>query len=395
MKLDRLTQGTRVMSRGSGALTVAMLAFVLLLSLFAGSASAQGEGPDAAAQASQPGTVYVMSNDAAGNAILAFDRAADGTLTPAGTFPTGGLGSGAGLGSQGALILSRDGRFLFAVNAGSNEISSFRVRPGGLILADTVSSNGERPISLAHDGRRLVALNAGGSGNVTAFTVGPSGQLRPIAGSTQPLSNGGVGPAPGPAQVSFTPNGRQLVVTEKATNMILTYPVTRDGIEPPVAHPSAGQTPFGFGFGHRNTLIVSEAFGGAADASAVSSYRVGQGTVENITAAAPTTETAACWVVVTGNGKYAYTTNTGSGSVSGYAVAPDGSLTLLDADGRTGETGAGSSPIDAALSGHSQYLYVLNAATHTVSAFAVGSDGSLSSLGDVAVPAGAVGVAAR
>jgi 6-phosphogluconolactonase (cycloisomerase 2 family) len=379
--------------RSLRALLWAALA-LLALALLAGRALAQDDAVPPRPPVHRPGAVYVMSNDAAGNAIQVFDRAASGALTAAGEYPTGGLGSGAGLGSQGAVIHSDDGRYLFAVNAGSDEISSFRVRRGQLRLVATVPSGGDMPISLTFDGRRrLVVLNAGGSGNVAGFIVAPNGGLRPMAGATQPLSNGGVGPTPGPAQVSFTPNGRQLVVTEKATNMILTYAVRKDGIDPPIAHPSAGQTPFGFAFGHRNTLIVSEAFGGAADASALSSYRVGQGVLTTISPSAATHQTAACWVVVTGNGKYTYTTNTGSASVTGYAIDRDGRLTLLDADGRTGETG--QTPIDAALSSHSQYLYVLNAGSDTVSAFAVERDGSLTALGEIPVAATSVGIAAR
>ncbi len=365
------------------------LLLLLLSALFVGQAAAQGVAGPAGSRA---GMVYVMSNAAAGNEVMAYERAADGTLSPVGTYPTGGLGTGAGLGSQGALIRSDDGRYLFVVNAGSDEITSFRVRQGTLVWADTVSSNGDMPISLTFDGRKLVVLNAGGSGNIAAFAVTPSGRLRLLPGSTQPLSNGGAGAAPGPAQVSFTPNRRQLVVTEKASNLLLTYDVTKDGVQPPVAHASAGQTPFGFGFGDRNILIVSEAFGGAADASALSSYLVGLNGVATVTPSAATHQTAACWIVVTGNGKYVYTTNTGSDSVSGYAVARDGSLTLLDADGRTGDTG--DAPIDATLSRNSQYLYVLNAGSDTITAFAVESDGSLTLLGDVAAPATAVGIAA-
>ena len=139
--------------------------------------------------------------------------------------------------------------------------------------------------------------------------------------------------------------------------------------------------------------LLAAQFGGAVDASALSSYVVGQDSLQTVSASAPTHQTAACWVVVTGNGKYVYTTNAGSGSVSGYAVARDGSLTLLDADGRTGITGA--SPTDAALSRNSQYLYVLNAASDTISAFAVERDGSLTDLGQVSTPATAVGIAAH
>lgn len=392
MLFDQLTHPIRRRARA----WIILLSTFLLSALLVAGAAAQGESPVAGnAPVLKPGSVYVMTNDAAGNAVQAYDRAADGTLTPAASYPTGGLGTGAGLGSQGALITSNDGRFLFVVNAGSNEITSFRVRRGALVWADTVSSNGEMPISLSNHGRRLVVLNAGDSGNISTFIVSANGGLRLMDGGMQYLSNGGVGAAPGPAQVSFTPNGRQLIVSEKASNLLLTYDVMKDGIAPPTVHASAGQTPFGFGFGHRNTLIVSEAFGGAADASALSSYTVGQGSLQVVTPSAPTHQTAACWIVVTGNGKYVYTTNTGSGSVTGYAIARDGSLTLLDADGRTGDTGAGSGPIDAALSRNSQFLYVLNAGSDTISAFAVESDGSLTSLGEVAAPASAVGIAAR
>jgi 6-phosphogluconolactonase (cycloisomerase 2 family) len=354
-----------------------------------------GNNGAALAAGERTGTVFVMTNAADGNAVLLFDRAADGTLTEVGEVPTGGLGTGSGLGSQGALVLNENQRLLFAVNAGSDEISAFLVRSSGLSLADTVLSGGDMPISLTVHGNLLYVLNAGGSGNITGFTV-DQGQLTPLAGSTQPLSNGGVGSAPGPAQISFTPDGQQLVVTEKASNSILTYAIGAGGLaSAPTVHPSAGMTPFGFAFNRRGYLIVSEAFGGAPDASAASSYALGGSDLQVISPSVPTHQTAACWVVVTGNGKYAYTTNTGSGSVSGYQVGRDGSLTLLDADGVTGDTGPGSMPTDAALSVGSRYLYVLNSGTHTVAAFQVNGDGSLAPLGEVSIPAGAVGIAAR
>jgi 6-phosphogluconolactonase len=367
-----------------------LIAAILISPLFAA-----GLRPALAADDSA-GAVYAMSNAAGGNEILAFDRAADGSLSAAGNFSTGGLGTGGGLGSQGSLVQSRNGRWLFAANAGSNEVSIFRIHPNGLQLTDKVASGGELPISLTAHDKLLYVLNAGGSGNITGYTIGAGGLLSPLPGSTRNLSNGGVGAAPGPAQVSFSPNGQLLVVTEKATNQILTYNVNADGLpSDPVAHLSAGETPFGFDFSRRNYLIVSEAFGGAADASVVSSYALDGGDIQVISPAVATTETAACWVVVTKNGKFAYVTNTGSGTVSGYRVRPDGSLHLLDPDGVTGITGPGSSPIDAAQSRDSRLLYVLNGGTHTVAIFEVGAGGSLTHLGEVSVPAGSVGIAAQ
>jgi 6-phosphogluconolactonase (cycloisomerase 2 family) len=309
---------------------------------------------------------------------------------------TGGLGTGSGLGSQGALVLSDNQRWLFAVNAGSNEVSLFSVSNQGLSLSDTIASGGELPLSLTVSGNLLYVLNGGGSGNITGFMIANNGELSPIADSTRHLSNEGVGAAPGPAQISFAPDGHQLIVTEKATNLILTYQVGQDGRpSTATAQASAGETPFGFEFSKRNTLIVSEAFGGAAGASAVSSYALNDGNLQTVSASVPTHQTAACWLVVTGNGKYAYTTNTGSSTVTGYAVANDGSLGLLDGDGVTGHTTPGGAPIDAALSRNSQYLYVLSGGTNTVTAFEVGADGSLTSIGDVNIPAGSVGIAAR
>jgi 6-phosphogluconolactonase (cycloisomerase 2 family) len=216
--------------------------------------------------------------------------------------------------------------------------------------------------------------------------------LAPLAGSTRPLSGTGVGPA----QVGFDPSGRWLVVTEKNTNLIDVYAVDRTGYaSAPVVNPSAGQTPFGFAFNQHGVLIVSEAFGGAVDASAVSSYTVGgSGVLDVVSASVPTTETAACWVAVTTNGKFAYAANTGSASVTGFEVR-DGSLGILDADGKTG--GTGTTPIDAAVSRNGQFLYTLTAGSRAISAFAVRqNDGSLSAVGGAAgLPIGTVGLAAR
>jgi 6-phosphogluconolactonase (cycloisomerase 2 family) len=342
-----------------------------------------------------PGAVYVMTNSTTGNEVLVFDRAANGALTPAGSYATGGLGA-PGLGSQGAVLLTDNQRWLLAVNAGSDQISVFAVQPSGLKLADTEPSGGVRPISVAAHGSLVYVLNAGGAGNIAGFKLTSDGQLSPLAGSTQPLSNGGVGAAPGPAQVSFSPDGGTLVVTEKATNLILTYSVSQNGAAAaPVTHASVGTTPFGFAFGLQGTMVVSEAFGGAPGASAASSYALHGSSLQVVTASSPTHQTAACWVAVTNNGKYAYTTNAGSSSITGYAVDRDGQLSLLNADGQTGSTGAGSSATDVALSQNSQFMFVLAGGSHQVVGLAVNADGSLTALGQVAIPAGAAGIAAR
>ena len=351
-----------------------------------------GAGTHKAAAENGSGAVFTLTNEAAGNAVVALARSGDGTLSNVGMFSTGGLGTSDGLGSQGALALSPNGQWLFAVNAGSDEVSTFRVQGTELTLTDKVSSGGDRPISLTVDQDLLYVLNAGAPNNITGFRI-DNGSLSQLAGSTRPLGAASVGPA----QVQFSPDGGLLVVTEKMTNKIDTFVVGADGLASgPNVQTSAGTTPFGFAFDKRGTLVVSEAFGGAPDASAVSSYRSSDsGTLNVVSGSVHTTETAACWIAVTSNGKYAYTTNAGSGSVTGYSIGKDGSLSLLDADGRTGETGAGSGPADMAAT-NSGYLYALNSATDSIDAFEVGADGSLAWLSEVAgLSTNVVGLAAR
>ena len=320
------------------------------------------------------GAVYTMSNAAVGNRILAFHRAANGTLTPGGSFATGGLGSGGGLGNQGGLVLTDNGRWLLGVNAGSNDVSLFAVDDDGLRLTDKAPSGGTQPISVTIHRRLVYVLNAG-SETVSGFRLRPQGTLSPIAGSTRPLSGTGVGPA----QVQFSRDGRWLIVTEKAANLIVTYPVDEDGLlGSPLLQPSQGTTPFGFAVGEHRRVFVSEAFGGAPDSSAVSSYRLGRdGFLEVLSPSVATHQTAACWVIVTEDGRFAYTTNTGSGSISGYAIDDDGRLTLLNVDGRTADTGAGSAPIDLALSDDGRFLFVLNSGAHSIGVFRIRHDGQL------------------
>jgi len=357
----------------SARVAVLAAAFLALAAWLTGAAAAEGNA----------GAVYTITNQVAGNAVAVFDRGADGALTAAGQYPTGGLGTGGGLGNQGALALSSGGRFLFVVNPGSDDVSSFRIKPGGLELLDRIGSGGVRPISLTTDGDLLYVLNAGdgSAGNISGFRVGSDGSLAAIAGSTRLLSGASVGPA----QIQFDPTGGTLVVTEKATQVIDTYAVGTNGIASgPNVQASLGQTPFGFAFDKRGHLIVSEAFGGTA--SALSSYGIGDG--GGLSVISPSVfaaqERAACWVVTTGDGKFAYTTNTASGSISGYAIGHDGSLSLLDSDGLTAVTGG--EPIDAALSRNDQFLFVLNASTRRIDAFRVEANGSL-----IALPGAGIG----
>jgi 6-phosphogluconolactonase len=338
-----------------------------------------------ASDSNRSGAVYTLTNAPAGNAVAVFDRAADGSLTPAGTFATGGSGTGGGLGSQGAIALSDDGKLVFAVNAGSNSISELAVRPHGLELVGTVGSGGLLPISLTLHGSLLYVLNAGGAANISGFTVGSSGPI-PLAGSTRSLEAGSAGPA----QVSFTPDGRELVVTEKNSRTIDTYTVGLDRLAgPAIVSPSAGVTPFGFDFDGAGHLLVSEAGGSA------SSYSVGSGGATVISAAVQTHQAAPCWLIASRDGRFAYTANAGSGTISGFSVSGDGSLALLEPDGVSAALGAGSHPLDEAVSRKGRFLYNLTDGRHAITAFRIGDDGGLAEVDSVGgLPAGAAGIVA-
>ena len=338
----------------------------------------------ASGAAKSPGAVYTLTNSPAGNAVLAYDRGADGQLTPAGSYATGGTGTGGGLGSQGALVLSISGHRLFAVNAGSDSVTEFKIKGQGLEWVTTVPSGGSTPISLTYRHHVLYVLNAGGAGSITGF-VAKGEHLTPLAGSTRPLGAGSAGPA----QVSFTPAGDALVVTEKTSSTIDTYAVDKNGrAGAPTVSPSAGGTPFGFDFS-RGHLLVSEAAGSA------SSYSVGPGGASVISGAVLTHQAAPCWLIASKDGRYAYTANAGDGSISGFSVSNSGVLSLLDPSGVNASFGAGSHPLDETVSGNGRFLYNLTDGLHRITGFRIGEDGSLTQVGlNGGLPVGAAGIVA-
>ncbi len=357
--------------------------------------AAQSFGQPGNPEDSGLGMVFTATNEASGNRLVFFHRAPLGELGGGGSLPTGGLGTGMGLGNQGALAFGGwDERNVYAVNAGSDSISVFIRTPGGPVLIAQVPSGGDQPISVAIHHRTLYVLNAGAVDGVVAFrTFPPLGIPVQIAGSARPLS----APDTAPAQVGFSNNGRVLVVTEKDTNLITTFVLNHAGVAGmPRPQPSSGMTPFGFAFNRFGHLIVSEAFGGALDASAVSSYRVeNDGDLVVLDASEPTTETAACWIANTRNGMFSYTTNTGSNTVSGYRAAQTGDLTLLTPGGATASTGAAGAPTDAAVVGN-RLLYVLNSATGEVVGYRIGQSGGLTEITRVTgLPPNSTGLLAR
>lgn len=322
----------------------------------------------AAAAGYGTGHVFTMTNDADTNEILVFRHHRRQGLISVDNVATGGTGTGGGLGNQGGVILSKNQRWLYAVNAGSDSISVFRLRKGRLALIDTVASGGSQPVSLTRYRDLLYVVNAG-SDSIAGFHVEDDGSLTPLTNSVRSLSGTGTAPA----QISFTPWGDALVVTEKATNVITTFLLDEDGLPgQAIVNSSAGQTPFGFDFDRFGHLLVSEAAGGATDASSLSSYEIqDDGTLEVLASAVPTTETAACWVEMSRNQRYAFTTNAGSSSISAFRSTRNGNLNLTTADGVAASTGDGSAPIDLALSRRGNYMFALSAANGTITAFRV------------------------
>jgi 6-phosphogluconolactonase len=351
-------------------------------------------GMELQAQAA-PGTLYVESNSAAGNTILKFNRYGDGRLEPAGEFSTGGKGTGAGLGNQGALFLTNDDRFIFAVNAGSNDISVLAVKEDGLTLVDRKPSGGLHPISITeHHGVAYVLNNgsaAGSSDNISGFRVSRNGDLTAIPGSTRPLSAG----ATGPAEIRFDEEGETLIVTEKDKNVIDTYSLNSNGLAyGPTSIASNGVTPFGFAFGKRGQVFVTDAAGGAPNASALSAYELTETGLRAIGAASGTHQSSACWAATTHDGRFVYTANTASNTITGFSVAHDGHLSLLDADGRTAATEG--APADLGFSNGDRFLYIVNGASHSISGFQVAEDGSLTPAGGFSgLPVGSTGLAVR
>lgn len=343
------------------------------------------------------GKLYTMSNATSGNEVLIYDRLTDGSLVKSAAVPTNGAGTGNGLGNQGALTFSKDGYYLFAVNPGSNSISSFRLTSNGLELVTTISSGGITPVSVTEDRGRVFVLNAGNDtkpGNIYGFRVSHNGRLYPLHHSKRLLSS--KTKATGAAQINFSDDGQQLLVTEKATNLILAYRLNAYDVPNwPFINRSSGMTPFGFAVGKRDQFFVSNAEGGVANLSTLSAYQLlPYGKLRNISPEVATGETAACWVALTPDGRYAYTTNTASGTISSFQVEIDGNVSVSDS--KAGIIGNASGPIDMVVSPESRFLYTLNAGNDTISSFEVGLDGKLSWLSTLDnIPDGANGLIAR
>jgi 6-phosphogluconolactonase (cycloisomerase 2 family) len=308
-----------------------------------------GKGKKTAGRA---GMVFVQSNDPEQNSVLAFDRAADGALTPAGEFRTGGRGGSQRdnpfdpLASQESLVFDRAHKMMIAVNAGSNTVTTFRVRGGRLTDRRTVSSGGDFPSSIAVSGRTVYVLNSGGTTNVTGFRMTRHG-LRPLRDSTREIgvTNDAVPLfTDSPPQVGFSPDGKHLVITTKSANTIEVFAVDRNGMlsDQAVSNKSVGAVPFSFAFDQGGHLLVTE-----AAKSGVTSYTLeDDGKLDVITPSVESGQQVLCWITRAGN--FFYGTNPGSSTISLYAVDAQGKVSIKGENGVIANAGGEAAVADVA-----------------------------------------------
>jgi 6-phosphogluconolactonase len=359
----------------------------------------------AIASATSPvvGHVYVNDNTAVTNTVGAFDQHADGSLTPlvGSPFAAGGAGTGALIGSQGAIQVTADGNWVLAVDAGSNQVSVLAIGANGALTpapGSPVSSGGIEPVSIAvHGGLVYVANEGNGTtgSNYTGFTLAGDGRLTPLADSTVPLP-----PTALPGDILFNGTGKNLIGievggTDPSTFRIDSFLVGADGRLTPAAgspFPAEAAGPFGSEFSPTDPhhLYVSNAHGGTGNGS-VSAFSVNPNAKVKSIAGSPYADgqTAPCWVEISHDGRYLFAVNTGSTTISRYRILDSGSLRLI---GSTPfNSGTGIRPFDARLDVAGDHLYVVDAAIASVSGFAV-SGGSLNELGSspTALPAGAM-----
>jgi DNA-binding beta-propeller fold protein YncE len=372
--------GSAVIVAGAAMATVAALA---------GPAGASTAHPGFPGGASH--VLFVQTDNTAGNQVVAYQRAANGTLSLAGTYDTGGLGGQLTgsvvdhLASQGSLTYS--GGQLYAVNAGSNTVSVFATRGDRLYLRQVVSSGGTFPVSVAVRGDLVYVLNALNGGSVQGYWSF-FGHLFPIPGSNRPLHlNPTATPqfTNTPGQVAFSPSGRQLIVTTKANgDDIDVFGVGFGGrlSANPVVNSEPGTVPFAITFEPSGQLVIAE-----AGTNALATFDLHPGGTLTQLDQVGTGQMATCWVA--SDGWHLFADNAGSADVTGFADAPHGQLTLL------GQTSTDPGTVDAAVSPHGRYLYVQTGANGIVDEFSV-SHGSLTEIGSVTVAnaAGGEGIAA-
>ncbi|MGH3250245.1 MAG: lactonase family protein [Trebonia sp.] len=378
---------TRLVPAAAAAIAVA--AFTAPAAFAATSQAATNQAASDNSRDGAHGAVFALTDNTAGNGVAAYRRAPDGTLTPAGTYATGGLGgvlTGSVVdhtASQGALAYDEAHGLLIAVNPGSNTVSVFRVHGDRLTLSQVLPSGGDFPVSVTMHGEHVYVLNALGGGSLHGYRIA-GGHLAPVPGSHRALNLGTTAKSQftaTPGQVAFTPDGTQLLVTTKgATNDVDVFSVRADGrlSASPTVNSLPGDVPFAVAFDQAGHVALAE-----AGPSAIATFALSRGGELTRLDAADTGQKATCWVVRAG--RYLYTSNAGSGSVSGYRVSGSGGLTAL------GNTTTDAGTVDAASAAGGRFVYVQTGKAGIVDEFAVRAGGALTPIGSVTVPGGAGG----
>lgn len=348
--------------------------------------------------------IYTSSNEAEGNRVIAFDvNKRTGRLVQLGSFDTQGTGTGAPIGNQSALTTDASDRWLFVTNAGDGSITSFRLQPNGLQFVNKVDSGGFSPISVTVFGTLVYVLNEGSGvenddpkfryDNISGFRFNPGGELVPIKKSTRIIDDTQL---TAPAQVGFNKSGTVLLITEKATNTLTTFVMQKNGTpaKTPLKRPSAVPTPFGFEFGDRDYVFITEANGGGPGVTA--SYRIDRGTGE-VSSLVDLVDmgNATCWTVLSSDQSVGYSVNTGSNSLSLYRINFNGTMEpFFHKPNREIRTGA--APRDAVLTQSNRFLFVLNNGDGTIQGFRVINDGRIIRNGrPIPVPTSVTGLVSR
>ncbi len=336
-----------------------------------------------------PEHVYLDGNSAGANTIAGFTRSATGTLIalPGSPFQAGGAGL-AGTPSQDAVKFADHDRYLLAVDAGSNQISVLRVGSDGSLTpvpGSPVASGGVQPNSIAVNGNLVYVSNIG-SPNYTGFFLTPWGQLRPIPNSTVTLPAG-----ENTGDIVINNEGTKLVGaviggTTAGSSFLNSFRVNWDGTltaAPGSPLQAQGLGAFGSEFSPTNPdqVFVSNAHNGP-NLGTVSVFNDSwNGTLSSIGASPfADDQTAPCWIALSNDGERLYALNTGTGSVSTYAIAADGTLTLLASTPLTNATGNAITGTDVTVSTDDKTLYVNESKNGTVGAFAINSDGTVTQL---------------
>jgi hypothetical protein len=355
------------------------------LGAFALAPAASASEPNHIGPQSTDQAVFVQTNNSAGNAVIAYSRAGNGSLHWAGQYATDGLGgseSGAvvdPLASQGSLTYDAHNHLLFVVNAGSDTFTVFGVEGAYLHRLQVVGSAGHLPTSISVVDSHVYVLDAGNDGAISGFWIDGAKHVHAIGGSTRTLSLGN--PADpnflaSPSQVAITPDGRDVVVGTKTHGVLDVFSLDHLGSPSatPVVTTSAGGVPFSLSYDVFGRLIVAEASGGA------SSYIVHpSGVLATISSHVANAQTATCWSVIAKG--FVYTANAGSNTITGYAENWHGQLTLLNTNGVTATTDAG--PVDLAATGDGRYIYQEATGAGVIDEFKVNDNGSLTQIGTV------------